>query len=317
MPEYRTTLKWKIAISITFYHPWKYQTATRKYPLRNLRGESLEQKVAHADEILTGIAEELRYITGGHGISEGAIHVDGKLRAKRSFVERFPAPEGWPFLDYVLRMKFWTVVVGLRDGEVISESRRDKTINVPALPASPLNQPGTRRAKRDDPIFQRFCSRFGKESNLGLHQYYECWGELMDASFKMMGTVKKTNKRPATKKVPEKRKASKTHFIYLIHFHDDIYKIGQSKDPQRRLRALQTSNPYTLTLVHSFPADKPDQAERALHQCLDSSRREGEWFSLSSGQLQTISSIVEYGKRLFLIDGTEVDAHELASRLKS
>ena len=69
--------------------------------------------------------------------------------------------------------------------------------------------------------------------------------------------------------------------------NDDLYiiqsdvtgmiKIGRSKDPQKRLKQLQTGNPNKLKLIAYFEGE--GWREKLLHEHLSSHRLEGEWFS--------------------------------------
>ena len=66
--------------------------------------------------------------------------------------------------------------------------------------------------------------------------------------------------------------------------NDDLYiiqsdltgmiKIGRSKDPQKRLKQLQTGNPNKLKLIVSFKGD--GWKEKILHERLRRYRREGD-----------------------------------------
>jgi hypothetical protein len=55
-----------------------------------------------------------------------------------------------------------------------------------------------------------------------------------------------------------------------------MIKIGRSKDPQKRLKQLQTGNPNKLKLIASF--DRMGWREKALHEHLSKWSLEGEWF---------------------------------------
>jgi hypothetical protein len=56
-------------------------------------------------------------------------------------------------------------------------------------------------------------------------------------------------------------------------------KIGISKDPRRRLRALQVPNAKTLSLLGCMEGDL--DTEREIHSTFRYSRIRGEWFSPS------------------------------------
>lgn len=55
-------------------------------------------------------------------------------------------------------------------------------------------------------------------------------------------------------------------FIYLIHLEGtDIYKIGFSKTPNKRVKGLQTGNPYKLLVVDSYESKRATKIETVLH----------------------------------------------------
>lgn len=58
------------------------------------------------------------------------------------------------------------------------------------------------------------------------------------------------------------------------------YKIGVSKDVQKRLKQLQTGNGCELHIVASFESSYPYYVEKMLHRHFQKDRTEGEWFYL-------------------------------------
>ena len=131
---------------------------------------------------------------------------------------------------------------------------------------------------------------------------YESWGNLASIGYKMLPSIKKTLKRKEADASPTKAKGRQgQEHIYLIHVHGSIYKIGRSGNPQQRLQALQTSNPYPLSLVHTFEADQVDRAEMKLHEWLSGTRQEGEWFELTPTQRDTICRITAYRSGSFWV----------------
>ena len=66
--------------------------------------------------------------------------------------------------------------------------------------------------------------------------------------------------------------------LYIIQSsYTGMIKIGRSKDPEKRLKQLQTGNPNKLKLIASF--ENQGWQEKSLHEILESHRLEGEWFS--------------------------------------
>jgi hypothetical protein len=76
--------------------------------------------------------------------------------------------------------------------------------------------------------------------------------------------------------------------IYLVYSEVlNLYKIGVSKSPERRLAELQTVSPYKLELLHTFKTNFSFKMEAAVHNSfsaykkdLDNKELEGEWFGL-------------------------------------
>ena len=73
-------------------------------------------------------------------------------------------------------------------------------------------------------------------------------------------------------------------FLYCIANESGYCKFGFSREPSRRLRALQTGSGETLRLIETLAveADRVRELERLLHTEIGLHRRvRGEWFSIS------------------------------------
>lgn len=66
-----------------------------------------------------------------------------------------------------------------------------------------------------------------------------------------------------------------TGFVYFIRCGDFV-KIGFSKDPGGRLRALLPGSPHDMQLLAAHPGTERDEA--ALHRALAKHRHKWEWF---------------------------------------
>ena len=66
-------------------------------------------------------------------------------------------------------------------------------------------------------------------------------------------------------------------FLYIISDGKD-YKVGVAKDPEKRLKTLQTGNKHTLSLEFTESKNSPYQCEKIIHQALAVYRTKGEWF---------------------------------------
>lgn len=66
-------------------------------------------------------------------------------------------------------------------------------------------------------------------------------------------------------------------FVYFIRAAGAV-KVGWAKDPEQRLRELQTGNPDRMVLLRVIPAEKTLEGD--LHQYYAPWRLNGEWFAL-------------------------------------
>jgi len=74
----------------------------------------------------------------------------------------------------------------------------------------------------------------------------------------------------------------KKRYTYLIKDDDNgLYKIGIAKDPQKRLKELQTGNPFQLRIVETYLSEYSNKVEKSLHRKYSHLKKEGEWFNLS------------------------------------
>jgi hypothetical protein len=70
-------------------------------------------------------------------------------------------------------------------------------------------------------------------------------------------------------------------YIYLIFSTESgYYKIGISKNPNRRIKQLQTGNGEELQLIDKFKTKYYLEVEKCLHGIYGPFRKHGEWFEL-------------------------------------
>lgn len=69
--------------------------------------------------------------------------------------------------------------------------------------------------------------------------------------------------------------------VYLIRANDGKYKIGVSKNPQKRLNQLQTANSDELKLIKTYKSNIAQKLESVLHNRYAHGKERGEWFNLS------------------------------------
>ena len=83
--------------------------------------------------------------------------------------------------------------------------------------------------------------------------------------------------------------------IYFIRCTDKV-KIGYSKNPDLRLRALQTANPHALELLYSFPSFT--HSEKQIHEDLKDHHVHLEWFNYNDEVKNYINNIMSDPKHL-------------------
>lgn len=70
------------------------------------------------------------------------------------------------------------------------------------------------------------------------------------------------------------------HQGYVYFFQDSALrvKIGQTKDPRRRLRSLSSGIGHRLTIIGVMPSDDAPMEEAQVHRRFAEHRLVGEWF---------------------------------------
>lgn len=84
-----------------------------------------------------------------------------------------------------------------------------------------------------------------------------------------------------------------TTSVYLIYCPDNIYKIGITKNVEKRMSNLQGSCPFELTLIDAFPTSQPRTDEQDLHDALSHWRMHGEWFRLRPSTAALVKGFYE------------------------
>jgi hypothetical protein len=98
-------------------------------------------------------------------------------------------------------------------------------------------------------------------------------------------------------------------FVYLFNVDGtNVYKIGNSKHPEKRVAEVQTGCPFKVIEVARFKSQYPTQVETALHrkfglQRYDEDGRElqGEFFALSMEDRKMFMEHCQKAEDMFLI----------------
>mgnify|MGYP000456709959 CR=1 FL=1 len=121
--------------------------------------------------------------------------------------------------------------------------------------------------KKDDPRWQEYWRRKKEEEKAKkIRQQLEYIRE-DEREFKSI--EERANGKKRIKKA--------TGYVYFIQgLCGGAIKIGFSKNPEVRLKELQTGYPDTLTILLMIPGT--EATERAIHRKFEASRLKGEWF---------------------------------------
>jgi len=83
-------------------------------------------------------------------------------------------------------------------------------------------------------------------------------------------------------------------WIYLIEQQGtNLYKIGISKNPEERVKQLQTANGVKLDLIKQFKTEFDYKLERVLHRHFQSKKTIGEFFELNENDVKEFTSLCE------------------------
>lgn len=94
----------------------------------------------------------------------------------------------------------------------------------------------------------------------------------------------------------EQKSINKVGFIYLFGSPENgYYKIGRGNNPPSRMKDYERSKlPFTVTMIHTIPADDCVKAEYELHRLFREKNTNGEWFKLTSEDVNKITGIKRY-----------------------
>jgi hypothetical protein len=98
-------------------------------------------------------------------------------------------------------------------------------------------------------------------------------------------------KEPKKKKVLDGKK--KQGYIYLVK-SCGLYKIGRNVEKGNRFKVFETTMPVEVESIHSFYSEDYIKSETLLHKKFSLLRQKGEWFNLSSEDVEYICSIGDH-----------------------
>lgn len=109
-------------------------------------------------------------------------------------------------------------------------------------------------------------------------------------------------------------------YIYLISTTEEHpkYKIGRSKDPNKRLLQLQTSNASILEIIHIFPSKYVTLLESKLHRMFKNTDSNNEWFNLEQHEIENFLKTCQKIENVHLVleDNSHWQQHYMSKYLK-
>jgi hypothetical protein len=92
-------------------------------------------------------------------------------------------------------------------------------------------------------------------------------------------------------------------YVYLLT-DGEFYKIGVTRGSiEKRIKKLQTGNPYCIDIVDYYETENPFKMEQMLHNRHKHQRVNNEWFSLKQDDINGFKS--ECNKLEYIISSLE------------
>ena len=82
--------------------------------------------------------------------------------------------------------------------------------------------------------------------------------------------------------------------VYILKTGKNLYKIGKTRDLQKRLASYHTHLPILFRVIRQYPAENMSQLEESLHIVFQHKRIKGEWFELNPQDLIICDNIARH-----------------------
>ncbi len=90
----------------------------------------------------------------------------------------------------------------------------------------------------------------------------------------------------------EKTFEDRNNYVYVMQTSDNTVKVGRSKNPEKRLKNLQTGNPNEIKLIDTIKSEFSSEIERQFRHKHDDKRIKGEHYNLSQKEaMDSLSKI--------------------------
>lgn len=77
-------------------------------------------------------------------------------------------------------------------------------------------------------------------------------------------------------------------YVYIIQSRKNIFKIGKSREPKERVKALQSMNDHKLEIIKTYKSLYYSELENIIHKKLNKFNTHGEWFKVDKIELLEI-----------------------------
>jgi hypothetical protein len=90
-------------------------------------------------------------------------------------------------------------------------------------------------------------------------------------------------------KIRAQKTKSDSGYVYILQAKE-YFKIGKTKDLDRRLTQISPQLPFEVELIHTIETKRMTELEQVLHAGLHHKRANGEWFKLEEDDLDWLKS---------------------------
>ncbi len=151
-----------------------------------------------------------------------------------------------------------------------------------------------RRCRKCNRILPIDSFRFEEKRKLRHRQCGDCRKQYSRAyqRKKLLAPNMRAIHNERVRKTNETRKSrQRIEYVYLIKFPTGEYKIGRTTDPKHRLQNLYSSLPFKLEYAALIKTNNMAVLEKQLHERFWSKRIRGEWFKLSTEDVDYIKGL--------------------------
>lgn len=92
-------------------------------------------------------------------------------------------------------------------------------------------------------------------------------------------------------KEPADRSDTRIGYVYLIQSPTGHYKIGHTSNPDKRIKTFESKLPFEIEFIHLICTEDRFALEKELHRKFAQQRVRGEWFKLTSADVDYIKSL--------------------------